>query len=343
MQNYKIINKNNLINNVNICQKYCKNICVMLKAEGYGHGINNILNLLKNNIKYFGVANKEEALKVRKFCKTCKIIVVGKTNSYVELIKNISITIDCLDELITILNVCKKLNMPANVHVAVNTGMNRIGVKTLLEFKDILKFIDENNFIILEGVFTHCFDADKLQSNFYNQMHKFYCFVKELKDKKILIHIGGSFVLKHKIPNFVNMVRIGFFIYGYGMAKLKPVMSIQSKIIKIINAKKGEYIGYGTHKLKSDAIIATIPIGYADGLTRQASNKYFVEIKHQKCPIIGSICMDMCMVDISKIACKVGDRVNVFNNALCLAKCIKTSPYEILTNFQKLRGKCLIV
>lgn len=345
MNNIKIINKSNLLHNLKIVQKYNKNICVMVKADAYGHNYKTIINELKNKVQWFGVANEQEALQVNKIDKNNKVLIVGKSADYYNIIKNgISFTIDSTKEINKIINICQKHNLKANIHIAINTGMNRLGVKDLNEFKSMLNVIKQNSDIInLEGVFTHCFDADCKNNHFYEQMQCFYKYVKLVKDKNILIHIGGSFVLKHKIPNFVNMVRVGYFLYGYGKSGLKPVMKVESKIIKILDAKAGEFVGYGKTKLVNDTKVAVVPIGYADGLPRIISNKkYSLQINQQNAYVLGNICMDMCMLDVTNLNCKVGDKVICFDNANKLAKVVKTSPYEILTNFQKLRGKTVV-
>lgn len=339
MKNKKIINRDNLIYNLKKCQSKFSNLCVMVKANAYGHGMINVVNELKNQVNLFGVANTAEALQLRRRFKDINIFVAGKTKEFKNLIKNnISITIDEIGELEHICKICKNSNKKAKIHIAVNTGMNRIGTKNIYEFKKLLTQINKNDNIILEGIFTHAFDADLKNNHFYEQMQKFYEFVKLIKDKSVLIHIGGSYVLKQKIPNFVNMVRIGYFIYGYGMRGLKPVMQIQSHVIKIIDCKKGEYVGYGNKsKLKQNTKIAVVSLGYADGLHRRLSNVYTVTINSQKCPIVGNICMDMFMVDVTNINCKVGYKVLVMDNACDLAQAIQTSPYEMLTSFNQIR------
>ncbi len=342
--NIKLINKNNLLYNLNLCEKSRKIICPMVKANAYGHGIKEIVGILKEKVNWFGVANANEALKVKKISKNSKLLVVGKTCEYSKLIKNnISFTIDSFEDIKKINLICNKINKKAYVHIAINTGMNRIGVKNLYEFQKILNIINCNENIILEGIFTHFFDADCEKTNFYNQLNIFSQYVK-LVNKKVLVHIGGSFVLNYKLPDYIDMVRVGFFIYGYGKNDLKPVMSIYSEILKIKDCKKGEYVGYGnTNQLKKDSKIATISLGYADGLSRRLSNKLKLTINGKKAKIFGNVCMDMCMVDVTNVPCKIKDFVLVVSNIQTLAKLIGTSPYECLTNFQSFRGKSLIV
>ena len=346
MNNVKIIKKDNLIHNLRNIKKCNKTICAMIKADAYGHGMDNIIKIIKNEVSFFGVANEEEALKAKKITPNSNILIVGKSSNFGRNIsKNISFTIDSLSELLRVLKTCELKNAQAKIHIAVNTGMNRIGTNDLQEFKNMLDVFNINaRYLKLEGVFTHCFDTDCTKTHFYDQMRRFYEFVKLIKDDNTIIHIGGSFALNHKIPNFVNMIRVGYFLYGYGQRSLRPIMHIKSNIIKIIECKSGDYVGYGNrYKLCSDSKIAVVPIGYADGLPRCVSNKYEVNLNGKKARIIGNICMDMFMIDVTSLECQVGDEVVVFDNALYLAKQANTSPYEILTNFCSFRGKSLIV
>ncbi|MBE7082109.1 MAG: alanine racemase [Clostridiales bacterium] len=340
--NKKIILKDNLTNNFNYCNNIFNNICAMVKANAYGSNLKAFVKILDNKLNYYGVANEAEALALRKLTNK-KIIIFGKCENYLKIInKNIDFCIDNIFELKKVLAICKKSNLQAKIHLAINTGMNREGIKTLTEYKEILHIISQNNQFCLCGIFTHCYDGDCKTSHFYQQMKMFYQFVK-LAPKDILVHIGGSFVLNYKIPSFVNLVRVGYFLYGYGNKFLKPVMRLESKVTKITACKKWEQIGYGNKcKLKKSTNIALVPIGYADGLPRCCSNKLLVKINDKHYKIIGNVCMDMFMVDIKTDIVKIGDRVVVVDDANKITKLTKSSNYETLTNFSKVRAKCLI-
>ena len=345
MNNIKNISKKALLNNYFYCKNFNKKIMVMVKANAYGHGLKNIVDVLKNKVYFWGVANFLEALNLKFLLKRkSNILVVGKTTNFKTLIKNnIQITVDSLQELKIIKKISLKLKRIAKVHIAINTGMNRIGVKNIKEFNKMLNFISKNKTIKLKGVFTHCFDADAKFSHFYKQMKNFKKYVNLLKNKNILIHIGGSFCLTKTIPKFVNMVRIGLFLYGYGSPQLKRAMTITSRVIKKIRANKGEFVGYGNTKLNKNTLIGIVPIGYADGVPLKLSKIAKVTINNQKCKIIGRICMDMLMVDITHKNIKTFDKVIVFNDANYFSKITKTSVYETLTNFGKIRAKDNIV
>ena len=238
----KIIDIGNIRSNLLYITNKHTNVMAMVKANAYGHGMKQVASAIKDKVKFWGVANVKEALSLRKMLSNeHTILVVGKTNNYKTLIKNnIHITIDELTELNKIIKICKNNNLTCNIHIAINTGMNRIGVKTLCSFKKFLKKINQNNFIKLSGIFTHLFDADYTKSNFYAQMCRFEKFVNLVKNKNILIHIGGSYCLNKKLPSFINMVRVGLFLYGYGNDKLKKTLKINSQVIKITSCKKGE-------------------------------------------------------------------------------------------------------
>lgn len=347
MNSEKVISGGAVIHNLEWCKGKSagKEIMAMVKADGYGHGMEQIVTLLKDKVKWFGVANADEAIKLKNFLeKRHTILVVGKTCEYDLLIKNgIHITIDCEDKLIKVIKTAKNVNKQAYVHLAINTGMNRIGVKDLKTFKKMVKIIRNNNCICLAGVFTHMFDADQKKGHFDEQIKLFSKFVEIVKDKNILVHIGGSFCLQHKMPKFVNMVRVGYFLYGYGEKNLLPVMSIESYVTKLTNCKKGEFVGYGDTRLKKDTMVAVVPLGYSDGVCRRLSEKAYVLINGVSCKIVGKVCMDCFMVESTNANAKVGDGVVVFNDAEQWAQIVQTSPYEILTRFSSSRTKIVIL
>lgn len=344
MVNIKYINKRALLNNLNVCKNHCSNIMAMVKADAYGHGVKHIAKILKDKVCFWGVANSKEAVQLKKLVGVNHtILVVGKSDKFESLIKNqIDMTIDCISELRRIEKACKIHHKKASVHIAINTGMNRIGVRSVEQFKQLLMFIKYNKWIELKGLFTHCFDEDLNNNHFISQMKVFKRFVDCVNKKDILIHIGGSFCLNNQIPDFVNMVRVGYFLYGYGRQDLEHVMSIESKIIKLGNCKKGENLGYGQMVLDMDKKIALVPLGYADGIPFNFAGGGRVYIKNKPCLLIGRICMDVMIVDVCDVEINAGDKVDVFNDAEYYASVTKTLPYEILTNFSKARTRIVV-
>ena len=137
---------------------------------------------------------------------------------------------------------------------------------------------------------------------------------------------------------------MGIELYGYEVNGVSPILSVESEIVSLQDVKKGEHVGYLCgYTADKDITVATIPLGYADGLPRKLSNKFEVNINGKKARSIGNICMDAFMVDIDNIKCKIGDKVTIMNNANYIATILGTTEYEVLTNFNKFRGERIIV
>lgn len=344
MLNVKIIKKDALVNNYLFCVSKCKRVMAIVKANAYGHGMRDIATILEKYCDWFGVATFDEAIELSEILNhKKKILVIGKSENYYQLIKNrIHITVDNIEDIHTISKICKLLKKKAYIHIAINTGMNRIGVKTVEEYKAILDEIRINNSIVLVGIFTHMFDSDKKDNHNINQLLEFEKYVNQT-NRKVLVHIGGSYCINNFIPSYVDFVRVGYFLYGYGNECVKPVMEITSRIIKIVKCNHGENVGYGSNVLKKNRTIAIVPFGYADGLPQRISNKGYVLVNNTKCRIIAKVCMDSIIVDISKTSAVVGDTVKVLFDAEKIANWAGTSNYEVLTNFGKSRTKSLII
>lgn len=360
--NSKKINIKNLKYNFNYLKNKINNkkICAMVKANAYGHGVESVVNNLKN-ADFFGVATLSEAMQVRQINHEAKILIVGKTTEYkICADNNISVTISSLEELKFLI---KNLNNYANIniHFKVNSGMNRYGFSSFSEFKNAYKIATLNN-INVEGVFTHfsCIGEDR--EKYEMQKLKFLKFLECIpKNQNPIIHVGGSGVVfedngksKYNLPTYkipFDMVRVGIALYGYPPFKtknsLKKVMKIQSQIVQINHMKKGEFLGYGLgFKAKQDMTVAVIPLGYADGICRNLTGK--IKVKYIKkengktktyfCKVVGKICMDCMFIDISSVLnAQIGDKIVVMDNAEVFAKAAGTISYEILTNFSKMR------
>lgn len=332
-----IINTKTLKNNLKNIK--CKKICAMVKANAYGLGVKNVCPILKKYVNYFGVATVDEAVEIRQFDKTTKILVVGISENYEQCVKNnIEITIGdyhnflLLEKFIKQNKVCK-----IKIHLKINSGMNRYGFKSLKDFQKVLKAIKNNKNIELVGIFTH-FSNLKNKDCFNQEKSKFDAFLSKVKNKEnLLIHYGGGEadnVMQFK-PN--EMLRVGFNLF-------QNVVVVKSKVVAINVVKKGENVGYnGTYIAPQKTKIAVVGMGYADGVNWQLSNKGTVKIKNQLCKIIGNVCMDVFFVDVNGVNVEAGDDVVVFDNAFEWAKICETSPYEILTSFNQRRMEvCLI-
>ena len=349
----KKIFKKNLIYNILQIKKQIKNkkVCAMVKANAYGHGLDKVVKGISPYVDYFGVANLQEALQIRKICFSIPILIVGKTTDFLQAINNdISISIFSKEEMLNLLNCVHNyaLNYLPKIHIKINSGMNRFGIKNENEFLEVLKLASDNG-VLVEGVFTHFSTVGVDNQVFNNQKKVFENFIKLIPNKiNPIIHVGGSACIFKNQNNF-DMFRVGIMLYGYGSNKisLKKVMSIETEVVDKQIVKSGEHIGYGIkYVAEKDMVVGVIPIGYADGLSRQFSNGFVKlkiidensKIKFRKCKIVGNICMDLTMIDLTDI--KSNDKilkVIVMNNADEMAKSLNTISYEILTNFNKIR------
>jgi alanine racemase len=374
----KIIDKQQLLINISEIRKNIgkdKKICAMVKADAYGHGIDGISKILINKVDFLGVSNINEALFVRELDNDVKILIVGKTYFFTECIKNnISFTIDSIEQFEKLIAFCKiEYNLNAedikdnyevkkciNIHLKIDAGMNRLGIKNIDELKKIYHHAKANN-INIEGISTHFSTADCDEIIFKKQIDMFNKFINEIpKGELPIVHIGGSAVLNSKNAEVLqslnyDMVRVGISMYGYNSEKIsikiKPIMSIESHIIKISNIKRGEYVGYSKgFRADRDMKIGIVPLGYGDGISRNLSNKINVEVYTQthkngrvyermhKCAAIGYICMDMFFIDLTKLEnVKVGDKVIVVKNVKKWVKILNSFPYEVLTTFSLIR------
>ncbi|HCC67856.1 TPA: alanine racemase [Patescibacteria group bacterium] len=309
------INLNNLDHNLTVTKNLVGNRKVMavVKANAYGHGLVEISKRLeKNSIDYLAVAFIEEALQLRDSnIKTPILVLGGINNEQIPLfLKNdIDITGSSIEKLKAISTSASTLNLTANVHLKIDTGMGRIGVQWN-RVDEFLKVAFSLPNINIKGVFSHFISSShnpeftKLQIERFNTVLN-KIFPKYAKKKNILIHLSNSGAVANNYKNaFFDMVRSGLMIYGYSpipkiQDMLKPVMTFKTKVSYFKVLDKGLTVGYdGTYTTKSKTRIVTLPLGYADGYPRSLSNKGEVIIRNKKYHIAGRVCMDQCMVDI---------------------------------------------
>lgn len=342
---YKIINYENLISNAKIIKSTLSNkakFCAVIKSNAYGHGLKEIANKIENIVDYFAVIDNSEALELRKFTQN-PILVLGKLSQekLEECIQNNIEFCVCKSHDIDLLN---SLNGNKKIHIAINTGMNRLGINSQEEFDLLVEKIGKIQNIEIVGIFSHISDS-KNKKRTYNQYNKLKEITQNYKSNCIYHLLSSNCTyLYPKIK--LDMARIGIGLYGYGKFPTQPVMEVYSKVIEIKDLKKGEFVGYTSkHRVKKDCKIAILDIGYADGLNRLWAKKGFVILNDSYCKIVGEICMNMTMVEVDN-NCKINDTAIILgskNNksitANDMAKKIKTIPYEILTNFNKLSIK----
>ena len=352
------INQKNLENNIQEIRKKLEkktNIIAVVKANAYGHG--DILITKKLNdigIKNFAVATLEEGINLRKNNIKGDILILGYTPiSKVKTIydNNLTQTIVDLEYAYEINKELQKNNKKIKVHIKINTGMNRIGIK--YNEKDKIEQIFKLNNLNISGIFSHLAVADELtkENTEYTkeQILKFKKCINTLKSKGYDIgktHIQSSYGMLNYSKNVFDYVRVGLFIYGIQDKKredfnLKPVLTLKSRIECISEIEENETVGYGrSYIAKYKEKIAAVSIGYADGLPRNLSNKNTkVIVNGEYGYIIGKICMDQLMIKIpNNIQVKAGDTVILIGKenekeitVNDMAKLSDTISYEILS------------
>ena len=297
---------------------------------------------------YLGVAYTDEGVSIRENgIRTPILVMNSEQNSFGSIINhNLTPSIYSLKQLDRFICTLIDLNITGYpIHLKFDTGMNRLGFKTDT-IEELISVILSQPEIRVEGVFSHLASSDKpSDDNFsHSQFVTFDNITKKLESAlgysliKHMLNTAGIERFKNK---HYDMVRLGLGIYGISKNKSTlPVLSLKTKISQIKKINKGDSVGYGTmHKVDQPTKIGIIPIGYADGFSRAFSNlKGSVYINGANVPVIGSVCMDMTMIDITNVSVKEGDSVEIFgNNRLItqMAEDINTIPYEILTSISE--------
>lgn len=333
----------NLNNNFDLVKDECKKkVCVMTKADAYGHGLVEVCQSLKNKADYFGVATIFEAQKIRDAGIKNKIVVVGKSefkDLKIFFENHIEMSVFSLEEIERLEEICAQNNLKIGVHIKINSGMNRLGVKTIKEYNLMQNVLKTSKNLKFCGIFTHFCSISGDKAYFEKQKNLFKLFVLATeKCFKPLVHVGGSESLGEVFDFGVDMFRTGLAIYGYSKnLPVKPVLRIKSKILQTNEILPYEMTGYFPCQVSSRLRrTATVFYGYVDGISKRATNKCFVKIHDQKCEIL-SVCMDMIIVDVTNVVCREGDEVVIFDDANDWANALGLIPYEVLTGFKNLR------
>lgn len=282
---------------------------VVIKANAYGHGAVEIARVLvEENIDYICVAGLNEAIELRNNNIKLPILVMGYTPDScldIAIQNNITLTIFSKEQAEILSNKSKKITKKANIHIKIDTGFNRLGFKVNESLPSIIHYIYNLPNINVEGVFSHLSLKD--EESDYEQFRKFTKILDEIECINIPIkHICDSIGMVAYKDFHMDMVRVGASLYGYNSRKsimdLKPAMTFKSKFAQIKNIKKGEGISYDySYIAEKDMKIGTVLCGYSDGIPRILSNKGYVYVNGKKANILGKICMDQCIVDLTYI------------------------------------------
>ena len=327
--NLKVIYRKNIKHNIEYFASFGKKLTIMVKAEAYGHGLVNLAKILKEYDVKLGVANLDEAKRLRNVWKK-EILIVEPVKKVQELKKyGFEFVIETLD----VLKEAKEIGLLGKCYIKINSGMNRFGVK-YDDFKTIKKMAKIVRNTDFKGLLTHFSYLENSEISLLQA--KRFAKARSYFSPNISVSMGGSSIVK---TDFVcNEYRLGIGFYGYDNENVMPIMTIKSQVLKKNFLSPGEELGYSSgYVAPSKKEIAVIGVGYGDGIRRDLKG-YHVKINGKKCEIVGNICMDCMFADVTNAMCQEGDEV-AFEDAEDMAKYLKTSPYEVLTSLSNFRGE----
>lgn len=313
-------------------------IMAIVKADAYGHGLGGILTTLSESVEHFGVANVGEALDVRAVLPEAEILLLGATlpDERETVVRHgFMPTISTLEEA----EIFHRLG-PTRVHLALDTGMGRLGFLPG-EWPAALAKIRQLTNLKIEAVATHLPSADEDEEFTRSQLKMF----EALTTEEPLMHILNSAGIINFPTHAAQIVRAGIMLYGvspvpFFQPKLMPVMTLKSRVTLLRTLPAGHGISYGgTFHTNRPTRVATISAGYADGYQRRLSNRgAAVWIRGQQCPVLGRVTMDQIMVDATDCGAELGDEVELFGRQVLageIAQLADTIPWEILTGISK--------
>ncbi len=310
-------------------------ICAVVKANAYGFGAEKIAKLLENQTDYFAVARLSEFLKLKKIGIKAPILILSpllESDMKIAIKSGAEIVITSTETLLCAIKFAKEYQVQAKVHLKVDTGMNRYGFKDVNEFKSALKMIKRCRWIKLIGVCSHFYASD--DETVKKQLYVFEKFRKiTIKAGfKPIFHIASSAKLGDNSCQ-CDMVRLGIDLYS------SDNHAFETQVLQIKQINCGECVSYGgTFRAEKDMKIAVCGAGYADGVCRKLSGVGKVTVNGKIAKIVGRICMDCFMIDVTNLDVVVGDKVYIFGKmqescvSVCdIAKMCDTIPYEIYT------------
>ena len=341
------INVSNLENNIREIRKNVPQgvkLLGVVKADAYGHGACMLApTILASGIDMLGVASIDEGVDLRQAGIGCDILILGAAPVWAveTAVKyDLSISVFSKEHLKACQNAYQRLGVKPKVHVKLDTGMNRIGIGV----NDAVNFIKEcqkADFIDLQGIFTHLAAAEEIDKA-TEQIEKWNSVVDNVDTKGLLLHVlNTAGTICYDVPN-TNMRRVGIALYGlypdfpsieFRKPELKPLISLKARIVNIHTAHNGEGVSYcHTYVAKGDRTIATIPVGYADGVPRLLSNKIKGVLNGVEVPQVGNITMDQMMFDITDVKADVGDVITLLDEEHSIddwARILNTINYEL--------------
>jgi alanine racemase len=318
----------------------------IIKADAYGHGAVQIARLLEPKVAFFGVSGVGEALELRQSGLEKPILILGHTptSAYPQIVGlDIRPAIFCREDAELLSREAVRQHTTAKFHLAVDTGMSRLGFAPD-DMPHLIERLNRQKAVIPRSVFSHLAGSDSTDLDAFTHLQaaRFQQAADTLQaafPHKILRHLCNSAGIERFPEYHHDMVRLGLGLYGIspvGDRLLHPISTLKSTILQIHEVSENETVGYSRRgQLTRPSRIAALPIGYADGLNRRLGNGVgHCMVNGHEAPYVGNICMDVCMIDVTDIPCQEGDKVEIFGPQLPvtqLAEWLGTIPYEVMT------------
>lgn len=364
----------NNVNNILTTYPNYKYYFGVVKGNAYGHGEYIVNTLIESGINYIAVSSLEEAIAVRKYNQDIPILCLEPIDlEFIDDIIKYGVTLTIHDlEYFVNLN-AMELDSIVKIHLKIDSGMNRLGLTNKEDVLTIINLAQNNICIKVEGIYTHMATLGRSDKFWDKQINKFKEITSLIDLNEIdIVHISGSCSLEnHPKIEFTNGVRLGIMMYGFSSIpklgtglknklraikanlrikklnisktynssnlKLRPCINLYSSIVQVKKVKKSEFVGYGANYIaEEDIFVATVPIGYADGINKRQTGNTVV-IRNKEYPIIGTISMGMISIKVDQTI-EVGDLVKLIgqDNVKKWSSYIRTNVYELMTNINPL-------
>ena len=346
------VNLNALVDNLNYYRSFMKpetKLVCMVKADAYGAGAVEVAKTLQDHrVDYLAVAVADEGVTLRRNGITQNIMIMNPEMTAFKTMFDYDLepevySFRLMDALIQAAEKQGITGWP--VHIKLDTGMHRLGFDPKKDIDELIHRLQHQNAIIPRSVFSHfvgsdSVDFDRFSAEQFSKFDEASAKLQAAFSHKILRHICNSAGIVHFPERHLDMCRLGLGLYGYdpmgANAPLRPVSTLKTTILQLRLVPQNETVGYSRKGiLKRDSLIAAIPIGYADGLSRHLGRGAgYCLVNGQKAPYVGNICMDVAMIDVTDIPCHEGDSVEIFGDHLpvdVLSSVLDTIPYEVLT------------
>ncbi|HOW88607.1 MAG TPA: alanine racemase [Candidatus Omnitrophota bacterium] len=328
-----------------------QDVLAVIKANAYGHGLKEIAQMLAGKITYFGVATLREALELKEHHPQTPVFLFGHLFSHeipAALLGGITLSVSSLEKAAEISKISEGLSRKTPVHVKIDTGMGRMGIR-VEEAPAAIGQMTQLKGLLLDGIYTHFPSAEKDDSFREGQVREFGLLLQALEKKGFLFrfrHFSNSAASLTLGTPMINMIRPGLALYGIypdsslrQAASFEPVLSLRSRIVLVKKVQAGESVGYGRKFIaKHPSTIAIIPFGYSHGYPYSAWKKACVLYQGKRCPLAGKISMDYIAIDLGNETAKEGDVVTLIGEDKGeritveeLASWARTIPYEIVT------------